>query len=471
MSLVAYVRRTSAVALAALALTAALLVGEASPAVSAPERTLSFVTWNVCKLDCSSPAPSWSVRRDRVARVINEPGADVVSVNEATDWGFGSRTQWEDIQSLAAPGGYATPLIEDDRCIQRGCTHTARLLIRSSTVQQLDFDGQPSAGYWRVGDIAPGAAWDADRQVAWAFLKGANDTGPFFVIGVHLSTDKGPAGEAHRVAFGKAAAGWAEQMTASRGLAGAPVVLIGDFNSNDLRQPKGVQQVLRSHGWKDAANAPVRRNADINTVNYSSTDLSGWPRRPFRVSGRQASRLDYIMYRGPAKAITYEVVAYLNPNGTYRPEYQGSDHQMVKARLRFAGYSMPDVGTLPAVTAPVPANDSAAGAGPGTPTTNAPDVQPTPVPLPLVANPAGPPFSERSIYVFVPTRLTQTSLKGHWRVITARSDGTLVEALLDGSWVSIPYRYDTKDDDLLPDPRMFAARGGALDPLGGVVNI
>ena len=80
MSLVAYVRRTSAVAIAALALTAALLVGEASPAVSAPERTLSFVTWNVCKLDCSSPAPSWAVRRDRVARVINEPGADVVRI-------------------------------------------------------------------------------------------------------------------------------------------------------------------------------------------------------------------------------------------------------------------------------------------------------------------------------------------------------------------------------------------------------
>ena len=299
-----HARRAFVAALLAMVTAATLLVTGAAPA-SAAGRSLVFATWNVCKIDCDSPAPSWAVRRDRVARVINNSGADVLSVNEATDWAYGSRTQWEDIQAITSAGGYVSPRIQDDQCELRGCTHTARLMYKSATVRQLDFGTLPSAGYWRVGDIAQNVTFDSDRQVAWAFLEGANGTGPFLAVSVHLSTDKGASGEQHRIAFGKAATTWAQTMLASRGMPRAPVILMGDLNSNDSRQPKGVQKVLNTSGWKDAIGAPKRKNADINSVNYSDSSPTGWPTRPIRNRARLASRIDYIVFRGPVKATTF----------------------------------------------------------------------------------------------------------------------------------------------------------------------
>ena len=50
----------------------------------AGRKTLTFLSFNMCKAECDGPAPEWSVRRDRIARVISESGASVVGVQEAT---------------------------------------------------------------------------------------------------------------------------------------------------------------------------------------------------------------------------------------------------------------------------------------------------------------------------------------------------------------------------------------------------
>jgi endonuclease/exonuclease/phosphatase family metal-dependent hydrolase len=321
------------ISLVAIAASASLGAG---PASAAPSRSLMFATWNVCKTDCDAPAPPWSVRRDRVARVIAQSGADVIALNEATDQPYGPGTQWEDIQRLVGASGYVAPQIQDDRCKRLGCTHTARIIFRPASVQQLSFTGQPSAGYARVGDIAPAVSTDFDRQVTWAYLQGA-DTGPFLSISVHLSTFKTDAAEQHRVAFGQAVTAWAEAMNAARGLAGAPVILMGDFNSIVTRQPEGVQRVLTDSGWTDAISAPKRLNVHVNSINYTPTQRSGWPTRPIYNKWRLASRIDYIMMRGPMQPLTYEVVTHTRPSGAFDPAYQGSDHLMVRSRLLFTG--------------------------------------------------------------------------------------------------------------------------------------
>lgn len=320
-----------------MAATGLLLAGAPPPASAAPVSSLTFATWNVCKIACPSPAPTWSVRRDRVARVINESGADVIAVSEATEWPFRSRTQWQDLQRITAPGGYSSPVIQRDRCRRLGCTYGSRLLIRASSVQQVDLGPRATAGYVRVDDIAPGIAYDADRQVAWAILRGTDGTGPFLAMSVHLTNLETPAGERHRTEFGRMATSWAEHLTASRGLAGAPIVLMGDLNSIDSRQPLGVQQILRDAGWRDAMEAPVRTNVDVNSINRNPGNPGGWPRAPIRKPRGPASRVDYIMTRGPVRALAYEVVVHVTPDGSFDRDYQGSDHLMLRTRLEFGG--------------------------------------------------------------------------------------------------------------------------------------
>jgi endonuclease/exonuclease/phosphatase family metal-dependent hydrolase len=327
--------RVVAGVLATLALIPlSLTMGGTAAAAPAP-RSLMFATYNVCLVTCTAPAPSWSVRRDRVARVIEHSRSDVLSLSEATNIKYGSITQWEDIQHLTAPFGYVAPHIDDDRCARLGCVHTARLMFKSTTVQQLHFPQLPSAGFWRVGDIAPAIETEGTRQVTWAYLKSVNGTGPFLAVAVHLSTFKTAAAEQHRLAFGHAVTAWAEAMNAARGLAGAPTVLMGDFNSYQFRQPQGVQQVLLDDGWGDAFDAPVRANIHINSINYTPTQPSGWPRRPIYNKWRPAARIDYIMFRGAVKPLTYAVVVYTNPDGNFDNAYRGSDHLMVRGRLQF----------------------------------------------------------------------------------------------------------------------------------------
>ena len=433
------------------AMTAAVvttLLGLGAPtATAAPAPTLTFAAWNVCKLDCPSPAPSWNVRRDRVQRVIATSGADVVAINEATNNRIGSRTQWDDIRALVSDSGYSSPVIEDDRCTRTDCDNTARLLFKRSSVAQLDF-GQsvPSAGSWPIGDIAPAIGAYPARQVTWAYLKGRDGAGAFLAISAHLTNDKSSSGEQHRVAFGRALTSWAASMNAQRGLDGAPVVLMGDLNSFDARQPKGVQRVLRGAGWKDAHSAPKRRNIDIHTVNYDIS-TAGWPAKPIRNASGVASRIDYILYRGPVRARSYEVVVRLLPNGRFDPAFQGSDHNMVRTTLAFTAPMTPKAGTIDPATAPT------------TPTV--PPSRPQPV------EETGPFPAQQMFLIRVLGYSGQSSVSTTSQQVVARSNGTLVEVLLDNEWVVVPYTRD--GNALLYAPRLLAPLGLSADPMGSAV--
>ena len=57
----------------------------------------------------------------------------------------------------------------------------------------------------------------------------------------------------------------------------------------------------------------------------------------------------------------------------------------------------------------------------------------------------------------------------HQQTITARSDGTLVEALLNGVWTPIPYRLIAEHDSLFPDYARLGVLNLTADPLGGLL--
>lgn len=318
-----------------------------------------FATFNVCKVFCAAPAPSWEVRRTKVAQVIAESGADVLGLQEVTNHAVSSgRTQRQDVQDLTASLGYEEPRfpVEANECRRprdaagelagpSPCDNTAGLLYRTSTVRQLPSpNGMPTAGIVQLGSIAAMDPESAKRSVMWAYLEGLNGAGPFLAVSVHTASAKTPEAEASRVVLGSALAGWAVGMNAKHGFSGVPVILLADLNSYAKRQPDGVQAVLVRNGWVDAFTAPTRRNIQYSTINYNPqlVDGFGFPAKPyiFRKTTRNklgaATRIDYIMAFGPGvRMLDYEVVIRLNPNGTFNQAYQASDHQMVRATLAF----------------------------------------------------------------------------------------------------------------------------------------
>lgn len=326
----------------AVAVLAGALVG--SPAQAAGTLDLAFGTFNVCKTDCAAPAPGWDVRRERVARVINESNVDVIGLQEAT-WQptAYAKKQVDDIGNLIRAAGYVMPTYTkaSQQCAWTAadphkCTHTSALFFRASSVHQFATPQGDSAGVVNEGMIAGGLDADsAKREVAWAYLQGNNGAGPFLAIAAHTTTYKDPVHEAGRVAFASALSGWTDAWNAAHGVPGIPVILMADLNSYELRQPNGAHKILMNSGWIDSATAPNLKNDRYSTINYNPVSgANGFPAKPYLFK-RKATRIDYIFGRGNVVPIAYEVVMYLMPDGTFNPSYQASDHQMVRAVFGF----------------------------------------------------------------------------------------------------------------------------------------
>lgn len=330
-------------------------VSQAPQAGTVAGGSLVVSTFNVCKVACDAPAPSWNVRRDRVARVITQSGLDVVGLQEVTynptDF---AKTQFLDVQNLVRGAGFVAPTMPAaaDQCRWTAadphpCDHTTGILFNTGSVRQATTpNGSASAGTLPASAIADGQDPDsAVRQVSWAYLQGSvSSTGPFLVISVHTSNGKDAASEASRLVFGRALGAWADAWNAQHGLSGVPTIMLGDLNSYKKRQPDGIQQIMVNDGWLDAASAPNKRNVQYSTINHNpqlAADQQGFPAAPyvFKTSKANpvldATRIDYVMARGGLSVVDYEVAIWLRPDGSFDPDYQASDHQMVRATISF----------------------------------------------------------------------------------------------------------------------------------------
>ena len=110
------------------------------------------------------------------------------------------------------------------------------------------------------------------------------------------------------------------------------LVIGGDFNSYQRRQPHGAQQVLADAGLIDGYSAPVKVNGNYSTVNYTpkTRKFKGFPPRPYFYA-RNTTRIDYIFSSVAPRR--HEVVLHLTGNGLFDNAYRASDHNMVMVDL------------------------------------------------------------------------------------------------------------------------------------------
>jgi endonuclease/exonuclease/phosphatase family metal-dependent hydrolase len=307
-----------------------------------PVPTLTFATFNIAKPNNTS-VPAWKNRREAIGRTINESNSDVIGLQEATDIrvigeGGVRMKHWEDIQAMSAPAGYLPTTTEVDTCDPNSCIHSAHILYKADKVKQVDLpEGIPSAGQGRLTDIVDGLRYATTREFSWAYLEGLNGTGTFLAVSLHLNNEKNARGKKDRELVGSAFTTWAEELNKASGLEGVPMILMGDFNSYDNREPKGMLYELTEDGWLDSFNAPTNEYkffGDAYTTSYTGSNRSGWPKRP--ITSSDPVRIDYVMFKGELlNADAYQVALRLNEDGTFDNNYRGSDHMMVQAIIRF----------------------------------------------------------------------------------------------------------------------------------------
>jgi endonuclease/exonuclease/phosphatase family metal-dependent hydrolase len=348
------------IAVAGLAATALPMV-TAVPASAAG--TLVFASYNVCGAKpgggaCASGAGPWEARRDKTQRVIAASGADVLGLQEVTNNSTANaKTHVDDVKGLIAPSGYVpiTVADADNECRRprdaagqlagpSPCETTAMLAYNTATVSVFPVPQGSSTGRVMLQSIAGGLdAGSASRSVEWAYLKGNNGAGPFLAISLHTDSDKGGGAEASRIAVGQALGNWVTTVNATRGMTGTPAIMMADLNSYAVRQPNGVQKMLTNSGWIDSFDAKTKKNVQYPTINSNpSNGNNGFPANPYMARPNKknpkgyATRIDYIMGFGPGiTMVSYEHVMFLNGRA-HNPDYQGSDHQMVRATIAFA---------------------------------------------------------------------------------------------------------------------------------------
>lgn len=349
-----------------------LMVGTlVAPAAQASVTTpVSVATFNVCKggpdgtsAACAAPAPSWTIRRDRVANTISAASPDVLALQEITNnpTPNGAPTMKADVEDLLAGIGYqVTDSSAADQCVRprdakgklagpNPCTNTTELAFNAATTHQVVTtpNGTPTAGNALTSTVVaqglPGATVgpeSASRNIAWSFLNARGHD--VLAVSVHTTNAKTAAAEADRVTIGQAIGPWTGRLLSEAGYpADTPVIIAGDLNSFDNRNPEGIQQVLRDSGWIDAASAPDRIGARFYTVSHAKNldDGNGFPAKP--LMGRktknnpdgEGTRIDYIFTSPGTEVESYEVFVRTTPDGHVDPAFQASDHNMVLATV------------------------------------------------------------------------------------------------------------------------------------------
>ncbi|MEI6404235.1 MAG: endonuclease/exonuclease/phosphatase family protein [Actinomycetes bacterium] len=312
-------------------------------ATEAGSPSLTFSTYNIAK-PTNTEVPAWGKRRLAIARTINESSADVVGVEEATAlWVVGDGGKrvrhWEDVQELVQKGGYKSATPQVNNCSYSShCIHSAHVLFNTKTVKQVMLpDGLPSAGQGVLGDIAKGLKYAPRREFSWAYLQGLNGTGTFLTICLHLNNEKSAVGKADRALVGMKMTRWATELNKKSGLVGTPMILMGDFNSFEAREPRGMAYQLQKAGWTDSFDAApddLKFNYKAYTTSYTRSNMSGWPKKP--IMSKNPVRIDYIMYRGKGlRADVYAVALNLKKDGSFDNNYRGSDHIMVQSVIHF----------------------------------------------------------------------------------------------------------------------------------------
>ncbi len=328
--------RTLAVAAAtAMSLLAGTApIAQAIVPSSAPaDDAIRVATYNVMKTTRMKAKWSWSKRRSALVNTVRDAAPDVLLVQEANTQRWGGTTHIEDVRGLLGGLGYQIASADYSGCTL-GCTRGAHIFYKPSrmSLAGLPSGGAPAgmAGMSTIAAVDFGGT--QDRNVSYAFLTPVGSGRTSLFISAHLPTEKTAEGERLRVAVASALRPWANALIAGSGLSDVNIVVGGDFNSYQRRQPYGAQSVLGAAGLIDGFAAPVKVNGNYSTVNYTpkTRKYKGFPPRPY-FYGRDTTRIDYIFSTVPPQR--HEVVLRLTAQGKFDNNYRASDHNMVMVDL------------------------------------------------------------------------------------------------------------------------------------------
>lgn len=374
-------RFLSACLAAAALMTVPVAGAQAQPAgkrTTSDAPALRVATYNVCKVNCKGGTWSWSNRRMTVARILSALEADVIAVQETPTLPYNGTTQWADLAGLMAARGLRVASMEDG--CSEGCTRDSHLYYKPESIEVLQglmgptddpAPPQPCMKYWeRRDNLSPrprdpwyhdwyelgcrrhlewepteeratgmisqrdlsGIAWGGiqDRNLSWAFMRQRATGRVFLAVSVHLPNEKTALGERIRRTVSTNLPGWAAALTRDLGHPDIPVVVAGDLNSYQQRQPAGAQAILAKSGYTDGFDAKDRVNERYATVNKNgviNARFGGWPTQPYKYN-RSATRIDYVFARGMVPQ-RYELFIRLNGDGTFDERYRASDHNPV----------------------------------------------------------------------------------------------------------------------------------------------
>lgn len=319
------------------------------------------------------PENRWAARVDRLARAIDTASRATTGVgkpqllltSELTTKVLGdctnhpsagqpyrcaSRTQLADL-ARRLPGLRLADDDAYDRVLDRGrlapawagrVTHGAHVFYDPAVLTVLDHGFyspamRPDEGFADVEGLGvPGwtlASVGPDRWLSWAELEMKDSGRRFYAVAVHLPAGSSPAVVAARQQT-------AERLAAAVSLrsGGLPVVLGGDMNGDGTSSAAAAQTVLVRHGFVDAATAPVRIGATVNTANLSGPQAGdpGYGGAPVR-HRYDTSRIDFILLLHSPHAYRFANVLRLRTDGAFRRDLQGTDHNMQLAEVGIAG--------------------------------------------------------------------------------------------------------------------------------------
>ncbi len=331
-------RSVRTIALTAIA-AASMLVGPvpltqaAAPREAPAGDAVRVATFNVMKSTGAKGRWSWAKRRKKMVRAVASASPDVLLVQEANTQKWRSRRHIEDVAGLLAGIGYRIASTDYDSCTA-GCTRGAHIFYNPSRMAPVaPPTGLPAAGMLGISQIAAvDFGGTQDRNAAWAFLAPRGSARTTLYVSVHLPSLKTAHEEALRVAVASQLRPWANSLIASSGLPSVELVIGGDLNSYQARQPNGAQQILANAGLVDAWAAPVRVNANFGTVNYTpkTRKYKGFPPRPYFYK-YEPTRIDYVF--SSVLPQRHEVVLNLTKKGKFRNKFRASDHNMVMVDL------------------------------------------------------------------------------------------------------------------------------------------
>jgi endonuclease/exonuclease/phosphatase family metal-dependent hydrolase len=323
----------------ATAATMSLLAGTASvaqanvPSSAPADGAIRVATYNIMKTTRLAAKWSWSKRRLAMVNTVRAAAPDVLAVQEANLQRWGGSTHLDDVRGLLGSLGYQIASTDYSQCTA-GCTRGAHIFFNPSRMglASMPSGARPAgmAGMSTIAQVDFGGT--QDRNASYAFLTPVGSSRTTLFISAHLPTQKNAHGERLRVAVASRLRPWADALVAGSGLTGADIVITGDFNSFQRRQPYGAQQVLANSGLIDGFAAPVKVNANYSTVNYTpkTRKYKGFPPRPYYY-GRDTTRIDYIFSTAPP--LRHEVVLHLTAKGKFDNKYRASDHNMVLVDL------------------------------------------------------------------------------------------------------------------------------------------